>query len=963
MTINRPMLNALKSRHRLWIVLLGLTVVAILVGGAVYAQEDAPGVDILFLVDQSGSMGGSPEHPTPNDRLGLRFEAPQDFVELLGEDRIQIRPNAVYRVALLDFGDYAVPRLDWTSIAPTSWEELQSQLNELTKENGGLHPGKYATSNLGNTNFLDAFQKAKALFDQLGPSDPQRKRVIILLTDGQPCVPPPPAPDGTPPPMPCQNPYQHMAELQTFVKTNFPSPQYQIFVVAMNDSESDYWKQMKPRWEQIAHGWARKVSSNHEVGIYFHDILREITQDIPKPPDGPDETVKHIVPGPIIVPPYLDTISFTLFKRTPDETLEVKDESGRLLTPDMPNVDVSGKNIYKLTVSSPEPGRWLVSTNAKSEEVDIEMRYVTARGNLLSPLGSQVQFVPIIISWQLLDSKGNPLPEYKDPRYRLRPEVVVISPEGNKTPLELAYKGESTYEASFTPLTPGTYAIEMNATSQDLEGNEIVVYQGKIADFVVSPVSLGPVDLPYQYPQFSLLTLTYELRDQAGNPVGVESGVSVSATIHTEDESWDIAFRNQPDGTIVAEFTPVKTGLYTIDIVANTTLPSGEVKTLTQGDGGSFSVVAPVFQLLEPVGAQPQHLPMTIRYRVENGLGEEWKLSPGYQLDFTATPTREGTSLPPILLAQEDAETFSGSFVPEEEGNYVIQTKAEVQTPDGTRISVFQDEFQVTVVPTELLHLALKRPKDGEKQFVRKLALNPKGFFSKPVPMVIEVQIEDEKGAPQAPDTVFEASSPVPLELSVINKETKQDVSDRFHLQPTGVPGLFRAEAEDIPRGVYRVTVRVPEEVTTKPAFVMLEAQRQNQANVQRAENPYWLLLWAVIIVVIVGLIIGFLVRRIRLKRLSVHPARGTLQIENVQGIPLTTLTLGGRNYLKYQKLSPMTHIKQLEVWCKTDADSKAGRVHIRAQLDDGSIAKGMLSPGGGKIQLGKYQLYIRKIN
>src|SRR5687768_8250937 len=77
---------------------------------AAQAAPGAAGFDLLFLVDQSGSMGGvasgTPASvvPIPNDPAGLRFVAPEAAIRILGHDRLGVRRNADYRVGLLSFG-------------------------------------------------------------------------------------------------------------------------------------------------------------------------------------------------------------------------------------------------------------------------------------------------------------------------------------------------------------------------------------------------------------------------------------------------------------------------------------------------------------------------------------------------------------------------------------------------------------------------------------------------------------------------------------------------------------------------------------------------------------------------------------------------------------------------------------------------------------------------------------------
>lgn len=964
----------------LWLAIASLIVSLALLAQAIpvssQAALDAPGVDLLFLVDQSGSMGGedagSTAHPDANDRLGLRFEAPQDFVKLIAEDRVQnIHPGAIHRVALIDFGDQPAPRLGWTQIAPESWDELRGLISSLNSDD--LAPGRYLTNNLGNTNFQAAFEEVARAFAQLPSEDSgQRVRAIVVLTDGQPCVPPAPTPEPapdqpTPTPgyaAPCLSPTEHMAKLQSDIRQQFPGEDYKIFTVAMNDSRDNYWDSMRGYWDSITGGRAQKIASNADVGPAFHRIWKELGNALPSG-DGERTVISEpVLPGPVVVPPYLDTISFTLFKQRPEETLEVRDAANQLLTMELPDVDESGENIYKITVFRPKPGLWRVSTSGSSDDVDIEMRAVAAQGFLRSPTTSQVQYVPTTIEWQLLDSRGQPLPDYGDVQYRLNPAVTVRVNGETAGPVALDYKGDSTYAATFTPLQSGIHTIEMDASTKDLEGKDVVVFRGDVASFAVGGVSLQPVDLPFSHSQFTPLALTYELRDPTGSPVSVRSGITVSATVRSGTETWPLMLQPQADGRFSADFVPVQAGAHEIQVAANLRDEAGQLRSLAAGSGGSFNAAPPLVAIKSPAGSQAQHLPMTISYQVLDGLSEQLKLAPGYQMVFTGTLALAGQSDVPLTLQPTDANTFAATYTPTSQGTYDLSTSARVQGPDGRRYPVFDDRLQVSVVPTTRIRLDLVHPgPDEQRQYVRKLALRPAGLFSAPTSLVVEARLLDESGAVADPSTVLKSPAAVPLLLSVVDADSKEDFSDRFVLATTGVPGVYRAEATGLPTGRYDIVATLAPEIRTQPAFVITDAERTVQNNVRLTENPFWVGLLAAIVLAIVGTIVIVVLRKQRAKRLSKHPAHGTLQIENEFNAPIFTKVLAAVNHSVYTDFPPATHIKKLEVKCPNENDSKQGRVQFTAVLDNNTKATGTLAPSSGRVPLGAYKVYIRKIN
>ena len=61
-------------------------------------DNDLAGANIVFLIDQSGSMGGSEygstSHPVANDQDGRRFEAARFATNFLGELRYTYAPQS-----------------------------------------------------------------------------------------------------------------------------------------------------------------------------------------------------------------------------------------------------------------------------------------------------------------------------------------------------------------------------------------------------------------------------------------------------------------------------------------------------------------------------------------------------------------------------------------------------------------------------------------------------------------------------------------------------------------------------------------------------------------------------------------------------------------------------------------------------------------------------------------------------
>lgn len=93
-----------------WIVLLACLVALGFLPRPTVAQ-DSPftGIDVLFLVDQSGSMGGrefGEESREGTDPNGLRFEAAQFAMDWLGElANVEVSASGAIRMGVIYFGD------------------------------------------------------------------------------------------------------------------------------------------------------------------------------------------------------------------------------------------------------------------------------------------------------------------------------------------------------------------------------------------------------------------------------------------------------------------------------------------------------------------------------------------------------------------------------------------------------------------------------------------------------------------------------------------------------------------------------------------------------------------------------------------------------------------------------------------------------------------------------------------
>lgn len=588
----------MKQRLLFSFFVIGLAL-ALVVPARAQQQASYDGLDIIFLVDQSGSMGRNQGGVAPNDQLGLRFYSLPYVTSLMGDFHLLINDKATFRMSVVNFGSTAEPwnfadspgtqPTYWQTIAPLSQDAWKPQYDQL-KQSFDRMEIEFSKRDLGNTNFQAVFTAAHDLFGQAPDLGGHRLRVVILLTDGQPYLE-----------TPGFSVSQHMGDLSTYAKRYFPEPDYRIYTIGMIDATDPYWQTMQPYWETITgdpctdracpdpeKDRAKLVASNTEVGKRFQEILHELTNELSIPADVKVIDQK-VIPGPLVVPPYVKFISFAYFKTDPSQQLLLTDPNGKV-DPSQPGVEVEGISgpIQVTRISNPLPGPWQIATAPSGIDVDITMRYIFAQSKLNSPSGTQAQFVPLTVKYALLDDLGQPLPTYTDPNYRLVVKAEV-SAGGQSWNLTLNSNPDGSYSAEFTPVLAENHVIKVTATSQDVDNNTIIVFDGEIGSFNVSPVLLVPKDLPLSWLQYSEQPITFELQDTRGLPVEAPSSLEMVVTISGET-GLPLTLNRQTDGTYQALYTPNQTGPHTVHALASVLDSSGTKQTILDKDIGEFDV-------------------------------------------------------------------------------------------------------------------------------------------------------------------------------------------------------------------------------------------------------------------------------------------------------------------------------------------------------------------------------------
>jgi hypothetical protein len=592
------------------------------------------GMNLLFIIDQSGSMGGTQYSgdpiygPTGQDPLDLRFYAPQfalDWLESwLTSRSIDISAMPDINIAMVAFGTQPRILLDWTNVYKNyavvgDWDALRTSIyeamsNERFRASSGL------LTNLGYTNFQEAFREGKRVLDN-APKDKNYLSAVIVLTDGGPCTPEYVAvcfSFGTD-----SFPVQHLKNLKEITDSQFAN--VEMFLIAIDAVTPKYWDALSGYWRDIVCPPTRPVcddalrlfhvsvdaSSDPSGNIIkqFNQVLSYLANvidpgSVTSTPLNPDGTFE--------VPPYVQTVRLNIFKTfstpLPDESLQITQPDGSapqrvaIINPDKP--------VETREIPTPYPGVWkaVVSDSSLVEKVEFIADFIrpsakaTLNDQAMGPLKVE-QFTPINFQLDIVDAVGVPLPVYMDasgqPDADLSLKVTITVYDGTSTTAAtriptgetftlsldtVNFKDRNVFIGTWTPMIDGIYEFRVDAT---------YVYKGN-TEHLLSGLSI-----------FDGLTVTpiYIAKSGLAKNSELEGvGIPVEAVVMSKDTgvpvTWDTS------GFVTELEVIMDDGTETVvnpkHIEANTADEPGKVTTsLSLGQPGKYKVKMRVGRLDE----------------------------------------------------------------------------------------------------------------------------------------------------------------------------------------------------------------------------------------------------------------------------------------------------------------------------------------------------------------------------
>ena len=469
-------------RYLLAILLLLITTLA--EASATYAQSSGdipPGADIVFVVDQSGSMSrGSirnardprctptvqPDCPRtpPTDPENLSIQALRSGLlpifqriitrEVERETNDLIPEEHNFGVVLFG-GDIDDPLASAQVAVPLIRVEIQRDAKGNISSNiDTLLPT--GTVNLGETAFSRAFDTTCVLINCQLPPSPGRRRVVVLLTDGWP--------SGDSIAYDFENPETYFANLRDRHKNLFTNTE--LWVLGLDQTDR-FWSRNDRFWSQIAPGRTRLIRAPSDIAPAFGEIARAAVGEPtapPRPCDGRGFQVAPYKSTLTLILEYPDVDSKAAFFLPNGE--ELKRDSATIIGYTRSNLS----EIY--VINEPVPGEWrcqIIGTSVTPQFRDIQGLF-----NMTNVEVGRFGEVPSVcrdfnLSLSYLDKDGDPIAELPDYplQQRLRINIGGETIERSLIPVD---GGRSRWyvDGSLTPSPEGgTYPLDILVTLRD----------------------------------------------------------------------------------------------------------------------------------------------------------------------------------------------------------------------------------------------------------------------------------------------------------------------------------------------------------------------------------------------------------------------------------------------------------------------------------------------------------------
>lgn len=467
-----------------WLALAFLVIIAIVSWSGALAQSEqqnvTPGLDVVIVLDQSGSMRNT-------DPTNRRIESIRYIIDYLYFDNTLVEPERTNRVAVIEFGDDAQVLLPFT--------ELKN--SEIADEAKSSIVAKVLSSTDGETDVQAALEQTRQLLpaeldSTVVENGGLRKRMLIVVTDGQPqffC-------NNSPTPS-----FRTMFDkcIKPVYLDNGLVATTPMYVIGFNIDE-EKWDALEPFWKEIAF-FTERIDTVDELNQVIVEQICRVAN-----PESGERACKLQDIGYHFIPPYARTVTFSFFKYQPNTKITLDDPQKKRILPNSDGVDYrfSSNRDETYIIPYPEFGCWK-SQRDGAGKADVFTQVILNNLTLTEPKTAHPQPLPLTLKFELRDENGNLVPEYDD---------LPISFDAKLTSTDFEQP------ITITKVSDGLYQL----TSE--------IYLPQAGDYILELI--GRVDIPPQ-PNCLSNTETVEVfRSRYSIPVYKPSLVLTSPTPHLQ---------------------------------------------------------------------------------------------------------------------------------------------------------------------------------------------------------------------------------------------------------------------------------------------------------------------------------------------------------------------------------------------------------------------------------------------
>lgn len=398
-------------------------------GSTVAARSDFTGLDVVILIDQSGSMWGA----RANDKWAHRIGQTKNVIYRLAE-YVEGTP-LIHRVSVVDFGDEASTSFP----SPVTLRFDPKDPGKALREAKALVERYVTAKNLQDTNTPDAMALGLKELERMTASErlDGRRRVMLLLTDGRPDLPK----KGVP-----------LEELRNRIRDDakdLKSAEVELWVVGLNDA-ANYWNEGDGIfWEEIAGPGHARLAETASTNI--STLVQEIVNDWL-------EVRGTAVGKEYECPPYLRRVVFNINFGLPRTTVSVLTPEGREVPLSSGGAGSSPGTFVRFVVDDPSPGIYKINQDpSRSYRNFVET--LSPEIKRLSPAGATSVEAEAKIVLQASDSKGQPLEIL--PKWPINASVIITPPSGVAFELPATFKDNGKFEVRWKPPGLGIYSVRL----------------------------------------------------------------------------------------------------------------------------------------------------------------------------------------------------------------------------------------------------------------------------------------------------------------------------------------------------------------------------------------------------------------------------------------------------------------------------------------------------------------------